>query len=111
MTSPVLDFFRQLGQKFHVLPARLKNLGLQPPGSQAMNFLWLNLDLPAKPDPEDGSIREPLPLKYIENVREAGKNNKAAEMFLWVDSKRLTERQMEFLKHALEAERPNVHLK
>jgi len=25
-----------------------------------LNFLWLNLDLPAKPGPEDGSIRRPV---------------------------------------------------
>jgi hypothetical protein len=79
--------------------------------SQALNFLWLNLDLPAPPDPEDGSIREPLPRKYVESIRRAGKDNPNADVMLWVDSKRLTRRQMEFLKAALEEGRPNVHLK
>ncbi len=79
--------------------------------SQVLNFLWLNLDLPAKPDPEDGSIRKPLPEEYIENVRAAGKRHPQAEIDLWVDSKRLTEKQMAYLKAVTEIDRPNVHIK
>lgn len=79
--------------------------------SQALNFLWLNLDLPAPPDPEDGSIREPLPRKYIDNIRKAGADNPNADVILWVDSRRLTKRQMKFLQGALEEDRPNVHLR
>ena len=79
--------------------------------SQALNFLWLNLDLPAVSDPEDGSIREPLPLKYIESVRKAGEANPHTDVCLWVDSLRLTERQLMFLQEALEEGRTNVHLK
>jgi hypothetical protein len=78
--------------------------------SQVFNFMWLNLDV-AKPDPEDGSIREPLPLKYLDNVRKAGLNNPGAEIVLWVDSKRLTQKQMDFIQQTIEDERPNVHLK
>ncbi len=79
--------------------------------SKVLNFLWLNLDLPAPPDPEDGSIRQPLPEEYIGNVRAAGKAHPAAEIDLWVDSKRLTERQMVYLKYAVENGMENVHLK
>ncbi len=79
--------------------------------SQVLNFLWLNLDLPAPPDPKDGSIREPLPAKYIENTRKAGKARPAAEINLWVDSKRLTQRQVDYLKKSLEEGMTNVHLK
>ncbi len=79
--------------------------------SQVLNFLWLNLDLPAKPDPADGTIREPLPARYIENTRNAGKAHPSAEIVLWVDSKRLTERQMEYLRESVEEGMPNVHLK
>ncbi|MBI1214495.1 MAG: hypothetical protein GC185_01590 [Alphaproteobacteria bacterium] len=78
--------------------------------SQVYNFMWLNLDA-AQPDPEDGSIRHPLPLKYLDNVRKAGKDNPGAEVVLWVDSKRLTQKQMDFLESTLEEDRPNVHLK
>jgi hypothetical protein len=80
------------------------------PPSRAFHFLWLNLDLPALPDPADGSLRAPLPPKYIENVRRAGASNPETDVMLWVDSKRLTERQFAFLKTALETDRPNVHL-
>jgi len=79
--------------------------------SQALNFLWLNLDFPAKPDPEDGSIREPLPLRYVENIRKAGGANPGADIVLWVDSMRLTERQLVFLQESLEQDRPNVRLR
>jgi hypothetical protein len=79
--------------------------------SRVFNFLWLNLDLPAPPDPDDGSIREPLPAKYVENVREAGRAHPTTEIVLWVDSKRLTERQLTFLQHSIEDQLPNVHLK
>ncbi len=79
--------------------------------SQVLNFLWLNLDLPAKPDPEDGSIRKPLPEEYIGNVRAAGERHPHAEVDLWVDSKRLTEKQIAYLKAVTEIDRPNVHIK
>ncbi|MDE2336983.1 MAG: hypothetical protein KGL10_06705 [Alphaproteobacteria bacterium] len=79
--------------------------------SQVLNFLWLNLDLPAKPDPEDGSIRKPLPDEYIENVREAGRRHPNAEIDFWVDSKRLTEKQLVYLKAVTELDLPNVHIK
>ncbi len=79
--------------------------------SQVLNFLWLNLELPPPPDPANGSIREPLPAKYIENVRKAGEMHPQAEIDLWVDSKRLTERQIAYIKASLEEGMPNVHLK
>ncbi len=79
--------------------------------SQVLNLMWLNLELPPKPDPEDGTIRQPMPEKYIENVRNAGWKNSKAQVVLWVDSKRLTEKQMTYLKEAVELGRPNVRLK
>ncbi len=79
--------------------------------TQVLNFLWLNLDLPAPPDPEDGSIRQPLPAHYIDSVREAGKRHRNAEVDLWVDSQRLTPKQMAYLKVSLEQDLKNVHLK
>ena len=79
--------------------------------SQAVNFLWLNLDCPAKPDPADGSIRKPLPEEYIENVREAGRRYPDAEIRFWVDSKRLTEKQMKYLQCIVEADVQNVHVR
>ncbi len=79
--------------------------------SQVLNFLWLNLDFPAPPDPEDGSIRRPLPEEYINNLRGAGKAHPAAEVDFWVDSLRLTEKQMAYLKTVVEDGLPNVHLK
>lgn len=89
--------------------AEWKNLS--DPPSRAFHFLWLNLDLPAPPDPADGSLRAPLPPKYIDNVRMAGSSNPGTDIMLWVDSKRLTERQFAFLKTAIETDRPNVYLK
>jgi lambda repressor-like predicted transcriptional regulator len=79
--------------------------------TQALNFLWLNLDLPAKPDPVDGSIRLPLPEEYIQNVRDAGKRHPQADIHLWVDSRRLTARQWTYLEAVVEDEMPNVHVK
>ncbi len=79
--------------------------------TQALNFLWLGLDLPAKPDPEDGSIRLPLPEEYIGNVREAGRRHPHADVHLWVDSRRLTAKQLDYLEAVVEDEMPNVHLK
>lgn len=79
--------------------------------TQAFNFLWLNLDLPARPDPEDGSIREPIPPRYIDNLRKAGLENPATDIILWVDSKRLSEKQFAFLQAAVELDMPNTHVK
>ncbi len=79
--------------------------------SQVLNFLWLNLDLSPKPDPEDGSIRRPLPHKYVENMRAAAEAHPSAEIDLWVDSQRLTEKQMDYLKAVIEDGLPNFHLK
>lgn len=84
---------------------------IQPQGSQVYNFLWLNLDMPPKADPEDGTIREPLKPRYIKNVRDAALANPSTDVFLWVDSKRLTEKQMDFLQETLEEDIPNVKLK
>lgn len=78
--------------------------------SQVFNFLWINLDLPPPPDPADGSIRIPLPENYVENVRKAGAENPGTRIVLWVDSKRLTERQMAYLQQSVEDGLPNVHL-
>lgn len=84
---------------------------IPPKGSQVYNFLWLNLDMPPKDDPEDGTIREPLKPRYVKNVRDAALANPATDVFLWVDSKRLTEKQMAFLQETLEEDIPNVKLK
>ncbi len=90
---------------------RILKWGVNKMTSQVLNFLWLNLDLPAKADPEDGSIRRPLPHKYIENLRDAGKAHPAAEIDLWIDSQRLTEKQMDYLKAVVEEGLPNVHVR
>src|SRR4051812_48194765 len=91
-------------------PEKEIKLELQPPGSQVLNFLWLNLDFPAPPDPEKG-IRQPLPEKYIKNVRKAGNAHPTAEVDLWVDGQRLTEKQMKYLKLSIEDGLENVHLR
>jgi hypothetical protein len=79
--------------------------------SRVLNFLWLNLDLPAKPDPEDGSIRQPLPPEYIETVRKTARAHPTTNVVLWVDSERLTERQLRFLKKSVETNRANAKVK
>ncbi len=79
--------------------------------SQVLNFLWLNLELPPPPDPDKKTIRAPLPAQYIANAREAGMLHPAAEIKLWVDSRRLTERQMTYLKQTLEDGMSNVRLR
>jgi len=79
--------------------------------SQVLNFLWLNLELPAPPDPVDGSIRAPMPERYIESIRAAGARHPAVEIDLWADSRRLTEKQFAYIKASIEDERPNVRLK
>ncbi|TAL39138.1 MAG: hypothetical protein EPN97_02970 [Alphaproteobacteria bacterium] len=78
---------------------------------RVLNFLWLNLDLPALADPEDGTIRQPLPPKYIETVRKSARAHPTTDVVLWVDSKRLTGRQMEFLRKSIETNRSNAKVK
>lgn len=78
--------------------------------SRVMNFLWLNLCLPPPPDPEEG-IHEPLPARYIENLRTAAAEHASAELMLWVDSKRLTEKQLDYIKASIEQDHPNLHLR
>lgn len=78
--------------------------------AQVFNFLWLNLDLPAPPDPADGSIRVPLPFKYIRNVRKAAQKNPGTDVVLWVDSQRLTERQLGYLHRMVEEKLPNARV-
>lgn len=78
--------------------------------SQVLNFLWLGLDLPAPPDPEDGSMRPPMSPEYIENVRRAAQRHPDAQIDLWIDSKRLTKKQLEYLKKTVEHDLPNCHL-
>jgi len=67
---------------------------------QALNFLWINLEFPAKPHPyaDKGYIYNPIPSEYIENMQKAAKTNSDADVFLWVDSKRLTPLQYQWLK-------------
>jgi hypothetical protein len=77
--------------------------------TRVLNFMWLNLDFWP-----DGSVTLPMPAKYIDNVIKAGKQNedKDADIVLWVDKKRMTPRQWEFLQTALaEQGGANVHLK
>jgi hypothetical protein len=78
--------------------------------SRALNLLWLNLDLPALPDPEDGSLREPMPADYIAKARKAAESNPDTEVRLWIDSKRLTERQRTLLHERLEEGLGNISL-
>lgn len=70
---------------------------------QALNFLWLGLDLPAIPCPYEDHIYNPMPSEYIENVNRAAKNNPETDTSLWVDSERLTPLQYAWLKAALPA--------
>jgi hypothetical protein len=79
--------------------------------SQVLNFLWLNLELPAPQDPAGGGIFEPMRASYIENIRKAALAHPQAEIDLWVDSKRLTEKQMAYLKALIENGATNAHLK
>ncbi len=79
--------------------------------SQAVNFLWLDLDLPAKADPTDGSIRRSMPEEYIGNIREAGNRHPHAEICLWIDKKRQTEKQTAYLRHQLKNDTGNIHIK
>jgi len=65
---------------------------------QALNFLWINLELPARKDPKDGYIYNPMPSEYIENMRKAAKLNPNADTSLWVDSKRLSPLQYSWIK-------------
>ena len=86
---------------------------ISPPqnATRALHFLWLNLDLPAAPDPDDGSLRAPMPAKYIGNIRQAAERHPETQVMLWIDSRRLTGKQRDFLQRVLEEDMPNVHLK
>jgi len=79
--------------------------------TQALNFLWLNLDIPAPADPEEGGIRVPMPAEYLKNVAEAAKDNPGASIRLWVDSERLTARQMKYIKALIEPRNENAEVK
>jgi hypothetical protein len=79
--------------------------------SQVLNFMWLNLELPARPDPAEGAVREPMPAHYIKNVRAAALRHPSADIVLWVDSKRPTEKQMAYLKETIEGGSSNAALK
>ncbi len=50
--------------------------------TQVVNFLWLNLQLSPPPDPTDGSMREPMPEHYIDNIRKAAGTHPAAQHVL-----------------------------
>jgi hypothetical protein len=72
--------------------------------------MWLNLDCHPEPDPQ-GGIYRPMPEEYIDNIIKAGTENHTAEVHLWVDSKRLTNLQMDYVRARLKERRDNVHLK
>ena len=78
--------------------------------SQVLNFLWINLDLPAPPDPPGGGIHQPMPAAYIDNVCKAAAAQPQADIHLWVDSERLTEKQMGYLKARIETDNPNAQV-
>lgn len=78
--------------------------------SQVFNFLWLHLDFPAQTDVAQ-EMPEPMPARYIRSVRAAANRHPDTAVALWVDSKRLTKRQMAYLKQEIEIDLPNVHVK
>ncbi len=78
--------------------------------SRVLNFLWLNLDFPASQD-ADAPFIDPMPANYIQNVIRSGDINPDTNVHLWVDSKRLTSRQMNHLKKELSSAPSNVDLK
>lgn len=78
--------------------------------SRALNFLWMNLDLQGIFRKFDEAFREPLPPQYIESIRKAGAANPDTQVSLWVDSKRMTAAQLEYLQKTLEGA-PNVRVR
>jgi len=63
---------------------------------QCLNFIWLPLRF-AVPGQ---AYCDPIPPEYIENAVKTGMDNPDVDVHLWVDSKRLTSRQLTFLEES-----------
>lgn len=63
--------------------------------SQVYNLLWLSPRFAHERGPQ---YYDPIPEKTIANILSIAKNNSTVDVKLWVDSLRLSEQQMHFLK-------------
>jgi len=61
---------------------------------QCLNFIWL----PLKFAVPNQTYYDPIPPEYLQNAVKSGMNNPDVDVYLWVDSKRLTSRQLTFLE-------------
>ncbi len=62
--------------------------------TQAYNLLWLTPRFATPSEP----FRQPIPAKTLENMIRIAQKNPAANVRLWVDSKRMSDSQMEWLR-------------
>lgn len=61
---------------------------------QAYNLLWIRPNFSERGE----QFRQPMPSKTVENMRGIAERNPNVDVRLWVDSKRITEAQMQWLR-------------
>ncbi len=62
--------------------------------TKAYNLMWVAPRLP----PKDGVFYQPIPAKTVENMGGIAERNRGVDVRLWVDSQRVTEAQMEWMR-------------
>lgn len=65
--------------------------------SQAYNLLWIRPDFAEQGE----AFRQPIPSKTVENMRGIAERNSGVDVRLWVDSRRMSESQMQWLKNMI----------
>lgn len=73
--------------------------------SKAYNLLWIRPDFAG----QDEQFRQPIPTKTVENMKGIAEQNPNADVRLWVDSKRMSEVQMRWLKEMIR-ETPSANM-
>lgn len=66
--------------------------------SRVLNFIWINLDFPPETPPT--VFQRPMPPEYLASIQNACALNQGTDVKLWVDAKRMTQAQQDFLRDA-----------
>ncbi|MFO1241944.1 MAG: hypothetical protein U1E36_01880 [Rickettsiales bacterium] len=65
---------------------------------QAYNMVWLSPKFVSSDNQNTTSFFEPIPTHPLQSMMDAAQRNPSADVFLWIDSKRMTREQMEWLQ-------------
>ncbi len=69
--------------------------------SSVLNFIWINLEFANETNGKDAPLAPPMPSAYLAGAMAAADHNADMTVRLWIDGKRMTGAQKDFLKNEI----------